>query len=537
MKYPIGIQSFDSLREDGYVYVDKTDQVYSLVNEGKVYFLGRPRRFGKSLLVSTLENYFLGKKELFEGLAIEKLEKDWKKYPVFHIDFGTGTYTNGEGLDHIFESYLQDWEKEYGIERLSSSDYSLRFKKVIEEAHRQTGLRVVVLVDEYDKPLLDVMDTGYQVEHLGKMISLEEYNRNLLRAFYSTFKGTDQHLRFVFLTGVTKFSQVSVFSDFNQPDDISMSSQYDTICGITTEEMLRYFSEPIVEMSKFYRCSKDEMVAKLHKQYDGYHFSDMMRGVFNPFSLLNAFRKLRMQDYWFRTGTPTYLIRLLSHFDENLDEITGKYYMPDQFIDYRADVEKPLPMIFQSGYLTIKEYDMDMNSFLLDYPNDEVKKGFVTLLANNYLKPKEDVDSWIMTAVKSLKRGELEQFRVRLTSFLASIPYNMRRNGNEREKERYFHYTFYLLLRLLSTFMVYTEKVQSQGRVDCVIESDKYVYIFEFKLDGSAEEALAQIERMGYAKEYAADGRTLYKIGCNFSSESGTVDDWKVETLDGQASN
>ncbi len=537
MKYPIGIQSFDSLREDGYVYVDKTDLVYSLVNERKIYFLGRPRRFGKSLLVSTLENYFLGKKALFGGLAIESLETEWKKYPVFHIDFGTGTYMNGDGLNQILESYLQDWEKEYGMERHSSSDYSLRFKKVIEEAHRQTGLRAVVLVDEYDKPLLDVMDTGYQVEHLGRQITLEEYNRSLLRAFYSTFKGADQHLKFVFLTGVTKFSQVSVFSDFNQPNDISMSPQYDTICGITTEEMLRYFSEPIAEMSKFYHCSKDEMVAKLHRQYDGYHFSDLMHGVFNPFSLLNAFRNLRMQDYWFRTGTPTYLVRLLNHFDENLDEMTGKYYMPDQFTDYRADVEKPLPMLFQSGYLTIKEYDMGKNSFLLDFPNDEVKRGFVTLLANNYLKAKENVDSWMMTAVQALEDGEPEQFRMRLTAFLASIPYNMRRNGNEREKERYFHYTFYLLLRLLSTFLVYTEKVQSQGRVDCVVETDRYVYIFEFKLDGTAGEALRQIGQKGYAREYATDSRTLYAIGCNFSSDSGTVNDWKAEVIGKQERN
>ncbi len=279
------------------------------------------------------------------------------------------------------------------------------------------------------------------------------------------------------------------------------------------------------------------MVAKLHRQYDGYHFSDLMHGVFNPFSLLNAFRNLRMQDYWFRTGTPTYLVRLLNHFDENLDEMTGKYYMPDQFTDYRADVEKPLPMLFQSGYLTIKEYDMGKNSFLLDFPNDEVKRGLVTLLANNYLKAKENVDSWMMTAVQALEDGEPEQFRMRLTAFLASIPYNMRRNGNEREKERYFHYTFYLLLRLLSTFLVYTEKVQSQGRVDCVVETDRYVYIFEFKLDGTAGEALRQIGQKGYAREYATDSRTLYAIGCNFSSDSGTVNDWKAEVIGKQERN
>ena len=528
MKYPIGIQSFEKIREDGYVYIDKTAQIYSLTHEGSVYFLGRPRRFGKSLLVSTLKNYYLGRKELFEGLAISELEKEWKTYPVFHLDFGTGNYAEVNAMNQVLESYLSEWESQYHVDQGIITDYSLRFKKILETAHRQTGLRCVVLVDEYDKPLLDVMDLEYTMEYQGKQISLEEYNRDILRALYSTFKVADEHLQFVFLTGVTKFSQVSVFSGFNQPNDISMSPRYDTICGITTEEMLAHFAEPIHEMAQFYRCTDEEMVSKLQKQYDGYHFSDLMNGVFNPFSLLNAFITLRMQDYWFRTGTPSYLIRLLRHFNENMDEITGKFYRQEQFIDYRADVEKPLPMIFQSGYLTIKEYDRDINSFLLDYPNDEVKRGFVTLLANSYWKPKECMDNWMMDAIANLKRGNLEDFRTQLTSFLSSIPYTMRRKENEREKERYFHYTFYLLLRLLSTYLVYTEKVQSQGRVDCIIETDKFVYIFEFKLDGSADEALQQIADKGYANEYKTDGRRLYQIGCSFSSDTGTIEDWKV---------
>lgn len=529
MKYPIGIQSFEKLREEGYVYVDKTDLIYSLTHEGCVYFLGRPRRFGKSLLISTLKNYYLGRKDLFKGLAIEELEKNWKTYPVFHLDFGVGTYANAKALDEVLDTYLSEWEEKYKVVRKPNiTDFSLRFKKVIEEAHRQSGLRAVVLIDEYDKPLLDVMDLKNTINHEGCEITYEEYNRNLLRAFFSTFKVADEHLQFVMLTGVTKFSQVSVFSDFNQPRDISMSPKYDTICGITVDEMLKYFAEPIEDMAKHYRCSKDEMVAMLKKQYDGYHFSDLMQGVFNPYSLLNALVNQRMQDYWFRTGTPTYLIRLLNHFHENLNEMTGKYYMPEQFIDYRDDVEKPLPMIFQSGYLTIKEFKYRNNTFLLDFPNDEVKRGFVTLLTNNYLKPKENVDSWMSTAVDNLEDGDLDAFHEQLTAFLASIPYSMRRKDNEREKERYFHYTFYLLLRLLSTYLVYAEKVQSQGRVDCIIETPKFVYIFEFKLDGTADEALRQIANKGYAKEYATDGRKLYKIGCSFSSESGTIEDWKV---------
>ena len=529
MKYPIGIQSFEKLREGGYIYVDKTDLIYSLTHEGCVYFLGRPRRFGKSLLISTLKSYYLGKKELFKGLAIEELEKDWKTYPVFHLDFGIGTYANANALDQVLDTYLSEWEEEYKVVRKPNiTDFSLRFKKIIEEAHRQSGLRAVVLIDEYDKPLLDVMDLKNTINHEGCEITYEEYNRNLLRAFFSTFKVADEHLQFVMLTGVTKFSQVSVLSDFNQPSDIGMSPKYEALCGITDDEIDQYFASAISEMADIYGCSTEEMRDLLRKRFDGYHFSKRMRGVYNPFSLLNTFQKLDVQDYWFRTGTPTYLIRLLNHFHENLDEMTGKYYTPSQFIDYRADVEKPLPMIFQSGYLTIKEYDRDMDTFLLDFPNDEVKRGFVTLLTNNYLKPKENVDSWISNVVLRLKQGDLDAFHEQLTAFLSSIPYNMRRKDNEREKERYFHYTFYLLLRLLSTYVVYTEKVQSQGRVDCFMETPKFVYIFEFKLDGTADEALQQITAKGYDREYATDERKLYKIGCSFSSETGTVEDWKV---------
>lgn len=530
MKYPIGIQEFDKIREGGYVYVDKTRQVFSLTHEGGVYFLGRPRRFGKSLLISTLENYYLGKKELFEGLDIYELETEWKTYPVFRIDFGQGNYADSGNLDQVLNMYLSKWEKAYHVGNTAdTTSYSLRLGNILEAAHQQTGQRAVVLIDEYDKPMLDVMDLDIKVERSGELITLEQYNREVLRGLYTTFKAADKHLQFLMLTGVTKFSQVSMFSGFNQPNDISMSPRYDTICGITEEEMTEYFQEPIAGMAAIYRCTPQEMTTRLKKQYDGYHFSDRLHGVFNPFSLLNAFENLRMQDYWFRTGTPTYLIRLLNHFGENIDEMTGRYYMQEQFIDYKANVDSPLPMIYQSGYFTIKDFDFESNSFMLDFPNDEVKRGFVSMLANNYLKPKGAVENWLTTATQCLRQGETEQFHTLLTSFLASIPYSMRRKENERERERYFHYTFYLLLRLISTFLIYTEKAQSQGRVDCIVETPQFIYIFEFKLDGSASEALRQIEEKGYAREYATDSRKLYRIGCSFSSESGTIDDWKVK--------
>ena len=528
MKYPIGIQTFDKIRNEGYVYIDKTDMIYSLVTEGQIYFLSRPRRFGKSLLISTLESYFLGREDLFHGLAIEKLEKDWKKYPVIHIDFGAGNFTKETFLDETLNAILSAWEKKYQIKN-TLTDFGLRFVNLLNEIHRQTGLRAVVLIDEYDKPLLDVMDLDYKVAFQGTEITLEEYNRNTLKGFYSAFKAADADLQFVFLTGVTKFSQVSVFSGFNQPEDISMSPAFDTLCGITEEELIKYFSEPIKKMSGVYHCSFEDLVRMLMKQYNGYHFSDTMNGVINPFSLLNACKNLRLQDYWFKTGTPTYLARLLSHYDENMDELTGKYYSPDHFIDYKADTERPLPMIYQSGYLTIKDYKHRTNTFLLDFPNDEVKRGFISLLANNYFQTKEDVKNWLTEAVENLDEGNLDHFKFLITSFLSSIPYTMRRKENEREKERYFHYTFYLLLRLASTYITYTEKEQSQGRVDCIIETDKYIYIFEFKLDGTAKEALQQIEEKGYAQPYLTDSRKLYKIGCSFSSETGTIEDWDVK--------
>ena len=389
MKYPIGIQSFEQIIQGGFVYVDKTDLVYQLVYSGKIYFLGRPRRFGKSLLVSTLEQYFRGNKELFKGLAIDKLETEWKQYPVFHIDFSTGNYLNDGVLEDVLSDNLTEWEAQYEVVR-TSNDLGLRFQKVLRAAHEKTGLGAVVLIDEYDKPILDVLDLDYQVEHLGKMISLEEKHRNIMKSFYATFKGADADLRFVFLTGVTKFSQISMFSGFNQPDDISLNRNYESICGITKDELVRYFAEPIKELAEDYDCSYGEMLTMLKQKYDGYHFSKRMTDIFNPFSILNAFNQMDFGNYWFKSGTPTYLVRLLSHFDQNMNELIGKYYSTSQFDDYKADVEMPLPMIYQSGYLTIKGFDRDTQSYLLDIPNNEVREGLLTVLANNYLKTKED---------------------------------------------------------------------------------------------------------------------------------------------------
>ena len=526
MKYPIGIQAFEQIIKDGYVYVDKTDLIYRLTR-GKIYFLSRPRRFGKSLLVSTLENYYLGKKELFKGLKIDALEKDWKTYPVFHLDFNGQNFNDENALVKTLERFLSTYEKVYGCTDPNQTIGS-RFADLLAAAHQQTGLRCVVLIDEYDKPLLDVMGLPETMCVNNVDITLEDNHRNILKAFYSTFKLADADLQFVLLTGVTKFSQISVFSGFNQPNDISMSPQFETLCGITDEELECYFHSVIQELADCYGYSYDEMRVVLRRQFDGYHFGPKMQGVYNPFSILNTFFNMDIRNYWFRTGTPTYLVRLLQDNHENLNDLTGKYYDESEFVDYRADKEKPLPMIYQSGYLTIKDYDREMRTYLLDFPNDEVKNGFVTMVANSYLTTKEDAGSWVRSAVIALKRGELEKFKTLLTSFLASIPYTARRKENETEKERYFTYTLYLIFRIASCYITYIEKEQSYGRLDCCVETPKYVYIFEFKLDGSAVVALKQIEDMGYANEFLASGKTIYKIGVNISSETGTVADWKV---------
>ena len=521
MKYPIGIQSFEKIREGGFVYVDKTALVYDLTSNGTVYFLSRPRRFGKSLLVSTLECYFRGRKELFRGLAMEELEHDWHVHPVFKMDFNGDRFDTAGTLEAKIEGYIAQWEEIYG-KKASELTTGSRFVGVLRRASEQYGRRAVVLVDEYDKPILDALDTPQ-----------EDENRSILKALYSTFKSADDYTRFVFLTGVTKFSQISVFSGFNQPNDISMSARYDALCGITEEELDRYFAAPIAEMANNYGCTPSEMRFKLKRRYNGYHFSHRLTDVYNPFSLINAFRHNWMDDYWFRSGTPTYLQTLLSHNHESINDLTGKYYDPKMFVDYRADVEKPLPMIYQSGYLTIKDYDMRRNRFLLDFPNDEVRSGFLSVLASGYLKNRnEEVNTWIGDAVLLLEDGDTAAFRDSLTAFLSGIPYDVHPSlKGSAATEKHFQYTFYLLLRLLggSGCTLLTERTQAVGRVDAVLEFKDYVYVFEFKLDGSASDALRQIKDRRYAAPYHDDPRRLFLIGVNFSSASMTVEGWEEE--------
>lgn len=532
MNYPIGIQDFASIINDGFVYVDKTDMVYELTKDKGVYFLSRPRRFGKSLLLSTIKYYFEGRHDLFKGLKIESLEKKWETYPVFEIDFNGSNYTEADALEQTLNGYLIKWEQQYGV-KPATDQPGRRLADVLHQAHVQTGKTCVVLVDEYDKPMLDAMDTGLKTRVGDNEVLIEDYNRETLKAFYSVFKLADADLRFVFLTGVTKFAQVSVFSGFNNARDISMNPRFDTICGISREELDNVFASSIVELASKNMLSVEEAKFQLQQRYDGYHFSNGMTDIYNPFSLLNAFADDNIRDYWFASGTPSYLIRLLAHSNENIQDIIARSYEAQEFVDYRATVEAPVPMIYQSGYLTIKGYNREDEEYKLDFPNHEVASGFLAILASGYFHTPTEPNSWANKLKKALHHGNPEDFRNLLDDFLASIPYSVRESNGEKSHERQFQYTVYLIMRLIGSTRntVYHEKATSKGRADCVIETPRYVYVFEYKLDRPAAEAMAQIVDCGYAEPYAHDGRPVYAIACSFSSETGTISDWMVKQI------
>lgn len=532
MNYPIGIQDFAKLRENNFVYVDKTDMVFDITKNDGVYFLSRPRRFGKSLLVSTIKYYFEGRHDLFKGLKIESLEKKWETYPVFEIDFNGSNYTEAGALEQTLNGYLIKWEQQYGVQPATDQP-GRRLADVLHQAHVQTGKTCVVLVDEYDKPMLDAMDTELKTRVGDNEMLIEDHNRETLKAFYSVFKLADADLRFVFLTGVTKFAQVSVFSGFNNARDISMNPRFDAICGISREELNKVFASSIEELANTNMLSVEEAKSQLQQRYDGYHFSNGMTDIYNPFSLLNAFADDNIRDYWFASGTPSYLMRLLAHSNENIQDIIARSYEAQEFVDYRATVEAPVPMIYQSGYLTIKGYNREDEEYKLDFPNHEVASGFLAILASGYFHTPTEPNSWANKLKKALHHGKPEDFRNLLDDFLASIPYSVRESNGEKSHERQFQYTVYLIMRLIGSCRntVYHEKATSKGRADCVIETPRYVYIFEYKLDRPSAEAMAQISDRGYAEPYAHDGRPVYAIACSFSSETGTISDWMVKQI------
>ena len=513
MKYPIGIQTFEKLRMEGFVYVDKTALVHKMVHEGNYYFLSRPRRFGKSLLISTLQAYFEGKRELFQGLAMEQLEQEWRVHPVLRLDLNTEKYDSMDSVDKKLDREFKVWETLYGADPAETT-LPMRFEGIIQRACEKTGERVVVLVDEYDKPLLQA---------IGNKELQDEY-RATLKSVYGALKSMDGCIKFALLTGVTKFSKVSVFSDLNNLRDLSMLEQYTEICGISEKELHFYFKEEIQKMSDMEGVGYEEMSERLRANYDGYHFAPGTGGMYNPFSLLNVLANKRFGSFWFETGTPTYLVELLKKNEYNLDEIDGCVVDIDTLSGVDSADTDPIPVIFQSGYLTIKGYDKEFGLYTLGYPNKEVEEGFVKFLLPNYVYCRtSEHKTVIRDFILSLRSGDANRFMQLMQGLLAGIPYEL-----VRDMENHYQNVMYIITRLMG-FYVQAEYRTSRGRIDLLVRTDKYVYIIELKHDGSAEEALAQINSKDYALPFTVDGRKVIKIGANVSKETRNIDSWLVE--------
>ena len=513
MLYPIGIQNFEKLRNDGCVYVDKTALMYKMVKEGNYYFLSRPRRFGKSLLISTLEAYFLGKKDLFEGLAVAELEKDWVEYPVLHLDLNTEKYDSIEVLNNKLSGTLKLWEEQYGRDE-SEKSLPMRFEGIIRRAKEKTGRNVVILVDEYDKPMLQAIGNE----------ELQKAYRDTLKSFYGALKSMDGCIRFALMTGVTKFGKVSVFSDLNNLKDISMSQYYYNICGITEEELHHYFDEEIEQLARTNNQTKDEAYEKLKEEYDGYHFTYDTPGMYNPFSILWTLSERRYGSYWFETGTPTFLVELLQKTDYNLEQMANVEADSDMLGSIFND-DNPIPVIYQSGYLTIKSYDNRFGIYKLGFPNREVEDGFMKYLLKYYTAKKNSNSAFeISRFVADIESGNAEGFMQRLQSFFAGAKFDQ----IAKDTENWFQNVVFFVTTLCGLY-IEAEHQTSNGRIDLVMKTDKYVYVMELKYDGTPEEALRQIDDKGYALPWQADGRKVIKVGANFSSELRRLSGWVIE--------
>lgn len=512
-KLPIGVQDFAKLRTEGYKYIDKTGIIYRLAKSGCYYFLSRPRRFGKSLFLSTLEAYFLGRKDLFSGLEIENQEKDWIEFPVLRLDLNTQDYRTPEALSNKIDRELSLWEKEYGSDP-KEIGFGMRFEGVIRRAYEKTGRNVVILVDEYDKPVLQAIGDD----------TLQDEYRSTLKSFYGALKSSDRYIQFAFLTGVTKFGKVSVFSDLNHLNDISMDPRYYDICGLTEKEIRSNLSEEVEALARNLGVQPEEAYAMLKENYDGYHFSeDDTPGMYNPFSILNALDKKKLGSYWFETGTPTYLVELLKKHNYNLSDLEKEEPTADELNSVDSASTNPIPVIYQSGYLTIKGYDKEFSLYKLGYPNKEVEEGFVKFLIPYYTNVEKTRSGFeISQFVLCLRNKDIEGFMARLQAFLSNCPYEL-----QPDQERHFQSVMYILTTLCG-FYAEVEEHTSKGRMDMTVRTDRYIYIFEFKFNASADIALKQIEDMGYADKFKEDSREVIRIGANYSSEVRNIDSWKV---------
>ena len=512
---PIGIQDFEKIRSGNYLYIDKTALMYKLVSTGSYYFLSRPRRFGKSLLISTLKAYFLGKKELFKGLAVEQLETEWAEHPVLHLDLNTSDFRKKDTLQKKLNTELNAWENIYGRTD-DNDDFGVRFEGVIRRAYEKTGRRVAILVDEYDKPMLQTIGNK----------ELQDDYRSTLKGFYGALKSMDGCIKFAMLTGVTKFGKVSVFSDLNNLEDISMNSEYYNICGIDNEELnntLRPFVERLAEKLKI---TLEDAYAELKHRYDGYHFSEDTDGMYNPYSVLNTLKNCKFGSYWFETGTPTYLVELLKQHDFVLPQLENTEVMSDLLNSIDSASTNPIPVIFQSGYLTIKGFEERFGLYKLGFPNEEVKEGFLRYLLPFYTAlDRNKSDFYVMNFVREVESGKVDAFMQRLKSFFADTPYEL-----VRDLENHYQNVLYILCTLCGLYTK-AEYHTSQGRIDMTIETADYVYIFEFKFERTADEALQQIRDNNYAEPFRASGKKIVLVGANFNNQLRNIERYVTECV------
>lgn len=518
-KLPVGIQSFEKLIEQGFVYVDKTEYVYRLAHNNVPYFLSRPRRFGKSLLLSTMKAYFEGNRDFFKGLKIEKMEESapegWKAYPVFYFDFNGESY-GSVSVEEVLEQHLIKWEKEYGLTP-DGQTLGMRFELILETAYKKTGLRCVVLVDEYDKPLLEMKDDEAGTEEA----------KNIYKGFFSRLKKADEYIQFIFITGVTKYHKISIFSDLNQLRDISMDREYSGICGITEGELEEYFNDEIEDLADSQNMSVEKCREDLRRTYDGYMFHPEGTAVYNPYSLLGAFAAKDFGSYWFETGTPAFLIEKLKKSGFEVRRFSDKtlYASETTLKDYTGDSLDPVPLLYQTGYLTIKEYDRTKRRYTLCFPNAEVQYGFLESLMPSYVPASNTGNGLdIFTLDEYVEHGNLDGIRKVLTALFAGISYTKA----DDPFENYFQAVIYIVFKLLGKY-VECEIHTFTGRIDCKVETEKYVYLFEFKRDDTEDAAIKQIDEKNYSLPFEADPRKLYKVGVSFDSGRRELVGWKVE--------
>ena len=514
--YPIGIQTFSEIREKNYLYIDKTEYVYRMTHFAKYVFLSRPRRFGKSLLTSTLHSYFSGRKDLFQGLAMERLEKDWIKYPVLHFDMSMAKHVDKERLERLLDFMLSDYERTFGLDT-TAGDANLRLTRLIKCAYEKTGKKVVVLIDEYDAPLLDVV---HEKENLGVL-------RNIMRNFYSPLKACDPYLKYVFLTGITKFSQLSIFSELNNIKNISMDEPYAAICGITEDEMLTQMKEDMGMLAAKLNISPEEVLLKLKENYDGYHFTYPSPDLYNPFSLLNAFADGKFGSYWFGSGTPTYLIKMLGKFGVNPSDIGPKQAKASIFDAPTETMTNITPLLYQSGYITIKDYNKILDLYTLDIPNKEVRLGLMESLLPNYVgNETPEATTMVAYLFYDIQNGDMDSALRRLQAFLSTVPY-----CDNTKYEGHYQQLFYVIFSLLN-YYVDIEVRTPRGRVDVVLRTKTTLYVMELKLDKTAGEAMEQINLKNYPERFALCGLPVVKVAINFDSERCTIGEWKLQTID-----